>query len=282
MLAPRPTSVFQFLDAREFLQQIYDQEKQRSRIFSHRYIAKAMGARSSSFFKDVLSGRIQLNPARVRGFVKLFKLPPHESEYFETLVLYNQAEADDEKQHYLKQLMSHSQSRGHAILDAFQMEYFRKWFYAAVREMVSLQEFHGDYKKLADMLDPPITPGEATDAINLLLKLKLIRKNAQGHFEKVDKVVSSGNGNPDLVKPALRENLELASKALDQFAPKIRPFSYLTLSISETSFLILSEKLRSFRKEILEIASQDEAADRLYQLNFQLFPLSKVVKRGKK
>ena len=219
-------SVFQFFDAREFLLQAYNAEKRRNPVFSHRYIAKAMGARSSSFFKDVLSGRIQLNPSRIRAFVRLFKLNKQESEYFENLILYTQADTEEDKRHYLEKLMTLSNASRHTILEAFQMEYFSKWFYAAVREVLALQEFGGDYEKLAGMLDPPIAQSEAMDAINLLLKLKLIRKNAQGRLEKIDKVVTSGTAsNPDLIKPAIRGNLELAHRALDLHPPKVRPFS---------------------------------------------------------
>jgi uncharacterized protein (TIGR02147 family) len=278
----QPVSVFQFFDAREFLLQAFNREKRLNPVFSHRYIAKTMGARSSSFFKDVLNGRIRLSPTRIRGFIRLFKLNKLEAEYFENLILYTQTEKEEDKGHYLEKLMLLSNSSPFKILEAFQMEYFKKCFYAVVREALAIHDFQGDYQKLAEMLEPPITAGEAMNAVNLLLKLKLIRKNARGGFEKIDKVVSSGTtGNPDSIKPAIRENLDLAHRALNEYPPEIRPFSYLTLSISGESFLQIRETIRRFRKEILNIAARDEAADRLYQLNFQLFPLSKIVKRGK-
>ena len=278
-----PVSVFQFLDAREFLKRAYDLEKVKNPLFSHRYIAQKMEARSSSFFKDVINGRILLSPARIQGFVHLFKLTKRESEYFENLVLFTQAETDPEKQHYLEKLSIFSRSQGHKILEAYQLEYFKKWYYAAVREILAIHKFQGDYQKLAELLEPAITPSEAMSAISLLLKLKLIRKNAQGYFEKIDKVVTSGTlKHADRVKPAILQNLDLAYRALEEHPPQTRPFSYLTLSISETSFSQIWELLKNFRKELLEIAARDEAADRLYQLNFQYFPLSKTVKQEKK
>lgn len=276
-------SVFQYLNAKEFLSQAYNVEKHRNPMFSHRYIAKAMGAKSSSFFKDVLNGRIKLTPGRMRSFARIFKLAKRETEHFENLMLYAQADTEDEKKHYLQRLLARSTLHRHTVLEAFQMEYFKKWYYAAVRELVGLIDFQGDYKRLAGMLEPSITSNEAMEAVQLLLKLKLIRKTAQGRLEKVDKVVSSGTtNNPGLVKPAIRENLDLAYRALEEYPVKIRPFSYLTLSISEESFLRIHVTLKSFRKEILDIAAHDEGADRLYQLNFQLFPLSKVSEQEKK
>jgi uncharacterized protein (TIGR02147 family) len=280
-LASTRLSVFQFLDAREFLGQAYAHHKLTNASMSHRFIAKAMNARSSSFFKDVISGRIRLSPSRARAFSKLFKLDGQEAEYFDHLVLYTQAETHEEKKQWLKKLVKELPPGSRTLLKSFQMEYFKKWHYAAVRELLALEEIQ-DPDQLARILRPAIKPSEARDALTLLLKLKLIRKTAQG-YRKVDNVVSSGyKADPNLMRGVIGDNLELARQALETYPPKTRPFSYLTLSVSENSFARIRDKIREFRKELLEIASEEQEADRLYQLNLQFFPLSEIVKRSHK
>jgi uncharacterized protein (TIGR02147 family) len=273
---PQPEiNVFQFLDAREFLKQAYAAHKKINRGFSHRYIAKAMGAASSSFFKDVLNGRASLNPARSAKFARLFCLSPRDTEYFEKLVQYTQASTVEEKEKFLNTL---SRSRGageHAVLEAFQSEYLQKWHYAAVREALAVTEYSGDDSALAALLDPPITPNEARDAIQLLLRLNLIQKKPSGRYEKVDKVlVTDHRHNPDNARPGIVANLELARRALEVHPPEVRPFSYLTLSVSAESLHYIQEKIRDVRRDILARVSQAEDVDRLYQLNMQLFPIS--------
>jgi uncharacterized protein (TIGR02147 family) len=284
---PSPVSVFQFLDARDFLRQAYDAEKRLNKDFSQRYIAKAMGAASSSFFKDVLAGRARLSPPRVAKFAKMFRLSPKEAEYFENLVLFTQAENETEKERLLKKLSGETPVGTYAILEAFQMEYLKKWHYAAVRELLAFTDFRPDtpehYAELGKKLDPAISETEVRNAVQVLLKLKLVHKNAQGRLEKADKVVSTGVSASQVAafKPGIRANLELASRALDQFPAKVRPFSYLTLSVSEESFVQIRDILRKTRKQILDLVSSDREVDRLYQLNMQLFPLSNTVKRRK-
>jgi uncharacterized protein (TIGR02147 family) len=277
---PPPVSVFQYLDAREFLRQAYDAEKRANKDFSHRYIAKAMGAGSSSFFKDVLLGRASLSPARAARFAKLFRLPAKEAEYFENLVNFTQAGTQEDKERFLRKLGNRAAGGPQAILEASQLEYLQKWHYAAIRELLEVVDFRGDYEQLAEVLDPPVTAAEAEDAIQLLLRLKLIRKNAQGRFEKIGDVVSTGVLNdPEKAKPGIRANLDLARRALDAHPVAVRPFSYLTICVSEQTFLQVRDKLRSVRKEILDAVSRDPGADRLYQLNLQFFPLSSTAKR---
>ena len=276
-------SVFQYLDAREFLEHLYAQEKRNNPAMSHRYIAKAMNARSSSFFKDVLSARIRVSPARARAFSKLFKLDAQEAEYFDNLVLYTQAETHEEKKQWLKKLVKELPPGSRTLLKSFQMEYFKKWYYAAVREIFALEDFGGDADRIARTLRPPIKPAEARDAISLLLRLKLIRKTSQGGYRKVDNVVSSGyEADPALMRGVIADNLDLSRRALDAYPPKTRPFSYLTLSVSEASFARIRDKIRVFRKEMLEIAVEDGQADRLYQMNLQFFPLSETLKGSKR
>jgi uncharacterized protein (TIGR02147 family) len=269
-------SVFQFLDAREFLRRAYDAQKRVNKGFSHRYIAKAMGAGSSSFFKDVLNGRASLNPARAARFARLFCMPDRDAEYFERLVLYTQATMPDEKERLLKMLTRGKGAGEQSVLEASQTEYIQKWHYAAVRELLVITDAHGDPAALGEKLDPPLTAAEVRSALELLLRLKLIRKTAQGRYEKVDKVVVTGpKTDPSLARAGILANLDLARRALDLHPRETRPFSYLTVSVSKDSLHYIQEKLREVRRDILERVSRDEAVDRLYQINMQVFPLSK-------
>lgn len=270
--------VFRFLDARAFLAAAFEHEKSRNPAFSHRFVAKSMGSTSSGFFKDTLTGRVRISPARAAKFARLFKLSREEAEHFEAMVLYTQADDAEEKDRCLGRLTGGPQARRHTVLEAFQLEYFKTWRHAAVRETLALHDFRGDYAELAALLEPSITPDEAEESLNLLLRLKLIRKNAQGRYERVDKVIRSGANDPARVRPALRENLQLALRALDALPPAVRPFSQLTLSVSEESLSLIREKLAGLRRDVLDIAARDERVDRLYQINFQMFPITKVMK----
>ena len=273
---PHRPSVFQFLDAREYLRQAYAAEKQVNKGFSHRYIAKAMGAGSSSFFKDVLNGRAPLNPARAAKFARLLCMPPEEAEYFQNLVLYTQAEDAEERERLLKNLTETPAAGVHRVLEASQAEYLQKWYYAAVRELLAVMDFRGDYEELAARLDPPITSGEARMAIELLLRLGLARKTVHGRFEKTDRVVVTGRGaDARLARQGILENLELARRAFDVHPPAARPFSYLTVSVSRETLQFIENRLQAVRREILNRVGRDAHVDRLYQINMQVFPISR-------
>jgi hypothetical protein len=52
------------------------------------------------------------------------------------------------------------------------------------------------------------------------------------------------------------------------------------MTLSENGFARAREKLRVFRREMLELAREEENADAAYHLNLQLFPIGKRLKEG--
>jgi len=278
---PERPVVFRYLDARKFLADAFEYAKDLSSAFSHRYVAKVMGASSSGFFKDILNGRVRISNARAARFAKLFKLPPSEAAHFELLVLYTQAESSDEKERLLSRLSAAAGGRNH-VLEAFQLEYFQKWHYAAVRELLAFENVkadglgEGELARIAARFDPPLKNTDIADALRLLLKLKMIQKNAQGFLERSEPVVRSGPlRDPARIKPAIRGNIELALRALENQPVTVRPFSYLTISVSEATLAPIRERILALRREILDLAARDEQVDRLYQVNIQMFPLTR-------
>jgi uncharacterized protein (TIGR02147 family) len=67
----------------------------------------------------------------------------------------------------------------------------------------------------------------------------------------------------------------LAEGAFDHTPRELRDISALTLGINALDAQLIKEKIQSFRKDIIEIAKASQGSDRVYQLNFQFFPVSR-------
>jgi uncharacterized protein (TIGR02147 family) len=68
--------------------------------------------------------------------------------------------------------------------------------------------------------------------------------------------------------------LDRASDALDTIPREEREISSLTLCIGQEVMLDLKERIREFRRELLQLAELSGDPERVVQINFQLFPLS--------
>ena len=266
-------SVYEYLDYRVLLQDRYQDRKTKSRAFSHRYIASKAGMTSAQVTR-ILNGKRSLNPRFARPLAKVFGLDEEERGFFETLVLFGMAKTHAEKNHLLEKIIR-IRSSFIKTLGKDQYEYFSDWYYTGVRELLNVFPFAGDFADLAERMRPAITSQQARQAIEVLVQRGLVERTSESVYRQVDKVVSSGPHVP----AALMNNLhltmgELAQRALAEIDPRERNFSFVTCSLSPRSLDTVYAKLRRFRKEVLEVARQDPEVDRVYQMNFQVFPLS--------
>ena len=74
--------------------------------------------------------------------------------------------------------------------------------------------------------------------------------------------------------------IDRGKEAMDRFARDKRIFSCVTLGTNETGYEKICIELREFRRRAAEIA-QENPADRVVQVNFQMFPVSKTTARKK-
>jgi uncharacterized protein (TIGR02147 family) len=270
--------LFAYTDYRKFLKDHYEEQKAKDAKFSHRYFTMKVGFSSSGYFSDVLSGKKNLSGAFMLKFAKALKLSKEEEEYFLNLISFNQAKTLEEKNRYYEKMMTSGKVKV-SVLEPDKYEYFSKWHYAAVREVLHYLPFKGDYKALAKNLDPPIALKDARKAIELLAGLGFISKNEEGYWRPAAANISTGGGFNGLnVANFHRNTLELAIRALDAFPPEQKGFSTLTLPLTGDKIRKAKLAIKNLRMYLLALAENGTKADRVYQFNFQLFPVTKIEK----
>jgi uncharacterized protein (TIGR02147 family) len=118
--------------------------------------------------------------------------------------------------------------------------------------------------------------------VQILEKLNLIKKDKKGYYHRCDPVVTTGYPQEDKRVNLLniinfqKSMLTMADEAYDRNVIKKIDMSTLTLSISEETYQAMKEEIGSFRRKLLGMAEKDRNPDRIYQLNYQFFPLSKL------
>lgn len=268
-------NVFDYTDYRLLLSDLYKDKKNEWQSFSYRYICNKVGFSSAGFFTNILNGKRNISDELIFKFAELFQFSKQETEYFELLVHYDQSKEPSRKKYYYDKVVTLRKSSIHE-LTAEQNEYFSTWYNVAIRELLDFYPFNGDFIKLAKLVAPPITPLQAENAIELLLKLKLIEKDGS-KYRATEKIITTGtNVSLASIHHFQRATMNLAQTAIERFDKKNRSVSTLTLSVSQKQFKNIEEKLAGFRREVLEMVKNDpDPSDRVYQFNFQVFPLTK-------
>ena len=270
--------IFRYTDYRNYLRDWLLAKKRENKAYSFRFLASRTGFKSAGHLNLIMSGKVNLSLKYLDAFVSVLKLRKKEAEYFQTLVLFSQAKKHEEKRRYFQKMISFQEFRAGTI-DAGRYELFEKWYYVVIREIISMNRFKGDYRELARMLQPVITPEEARKAVETLSRLGLIRKNEYEEWERSESLLTTGYDVPTAaVSHFIGRTLDLAKDALHSVPRSERNISFATVSISQETFLQIQEEIRVFRRRILHLASQDENPERVYHVSFNAFPLSKIEK----
>jgi uncharacterized protein (TIGR02147 family) len=275
-------TVFDFTDYRQFLKAYYQFQKKKNPAFSHRYFALRAKMNSSGFYKNVMDGKRSLGRSLIVRFVEAMSLRKKESDYFENMVYFNEAKTVNEKRIYFERMMSLRKLDAY-VVQSSQFEFYSKWYYSAIRELIGLIRFKDDYAALGRLLDPPIRPDQAEKAIKVLEGLKFIAKDEKGIYRQSQNHITTGSEVESLnVANFQIACMDLAKDAIDRHAAANRDMSTLTLSLSKPAFEAFKEEIIAFRKRLLVMEQQFPKADRVYQLNTHFFPLSKIPGKEKK
>jgi uncharacterized protein (TIGR02147 family) len=204
---------------------------------------------------------------------ELLRLNKKETEYFEALVHFNKAKSARDKAHFFERLSAHRSSKAR-LVESSRYEFYEKWYYVAILEVFDYHPFKGDYGALARMLVPAIKPREAQKAVETLERLGFIKKGPRG-YEKSEALITAGEGwKSAFIANFLLTAMDLAKEAFIRQPLEKREIAAQTVSVSAAGVQAIREKMKTLRKEILEIAKRDARADRVYQINLQAFPLA--------
>jgi len=267
--------IFEYFDFRAFLRDAFAARKAENPVFSHRFIAQKAGFGSSGTFARILDGSRKLSMDAAVGLSRVFRLNRAEKEYFEHLVLHNQAEGEAERRFFLEKLATVRKSRVQE-LRAHQMALFEDWRRIALRETLDLVAHRGDDAALGALLSPPASPEQVRSALDVLRELGLARPDEDGIWRKAEAVLTTPDeGVNEAVRGFQRATMDLAKEALERHPPREREIATLTLAISDSMMERVKDKIRQLRREILEMAREDGRPDRVHQVNIQVFPLTR-------
>lgn len=269
-------SIYNYLNYREYLRDYFIEQKQLRKQLTHRVILKKMGITSTGFLSNVIAGKKNLNKEMSMNLGRILNLAGRERRYLNTMVWYTQVKSLEEKKKHLDRLMTVRKATLTQMSEE-QFSLFSQWYYVYIRDMLCFIDFNGDYEALARRLDPPIKSEEAETAVHDLEKLGFIAKDKDGFYRPVDNLVSTGDEAHSVQLANFQlTTMDMAKRSLEKHPADKRDISFVSLTLSPDSFAQVKSEVQMFRKKLLLMAHLEDKADRVYQCNIQLFPVTKT------
>lgn len=264
-----------YTDYRGYLRDVVEARRERGLPCSNRWFALRAGMQSSSWLTSLLQGRKGLSQASAAKLSKALGHTALQARYFSALVEFNQAKGPAERQSGFLKLQSMSRLSDPELVRETQYGFYSSWHHSAIRALLAMAPFRGDYAALGAALRPPITAQEAQKSVKLMLDLGLAVQDKDGWLKPASTAITTGPKASALqVDLYHQQTLRLAMEAMDRFPKAEREFSTLTLGIAPELLPMVKDILADARRRIGELAEASETASRAYQVNMQVFPLS--------
>src|SRR5688572_6139292 len=268
--------VFAYLDYRSYLRALYASRKRRGA--SYRSFARRAGLRSPNYLKLVIDGERNLSARMAERFAAACDLSPDGRSYFLQLVAFNQARSSEARARAHAALRRARGPSRFAALDEALDAYHSLWYLPAIRELVASPHFREDPRWLARQLLPPITAAEARRSLALLVEIGLLVRDERGKLRQARATVTTGpEARSRQLKSFHRTMMDHAKSSIERIAAEERDVSSLTLCLGEHGMAVVKKAIQRFRQELLEVSELEQDGRQVVQLNFQLFPLTRVV-----
>lgn len=273
--------LYSYLSYRDYLNDWFAARKAADKRYSHRLFARRAGVSSPSLLKEVISGRRNLTPATLEGFIDALGLGEDDASFFGALVQLDQAATDEERNTAWEQVASSRRFRSARPIEGATVRYLSNWYCPAIRELALCPGFQDDPEWVRQQLQPTITKAEARQALETLFQLGLL--------ERVDdqvRAVDVSLATPHEVAGLAAHNyhhqmLQQAWDSIERADPDERHLLGVTVAIPESLVGELKRELDAFQERLLHLCdnaiSGDDAqpAERVVQLQLAMFPLTR-------
>jgi uncharacterized protein (TIGR02147 family) len=272
--------LFQYLDHRKYLSDWFDWKKSSNPRFSHRVFARLAGQRSPSLLSLVMKGERNLTERTLSGFIKAMALDEEEAGFFALLVQFDGAASDAERNTAWEQICANQRFQMARRVEGEAFRYLSHWHIPAIREMVACPGFQAEPEWLAGMMEPAISEADAAQGLQTLRELSLVRELETGKLELCEASVVTPHEVAGLAVHNYHKGMiRKAEGSIEAFSPAERHLGSVTVGISEDMVPTLKKELSIFLERLLDMCdSAEESPNRVYQINLQMFPLSKTIK----
>jgi len=268
--------LFTYTDYRKFLRDFIDSRKGNKSFLSLRYYAGRMGLDPGNLVK-ILNGERHLSSKAVEQAISFLKFSEREADYFRTLVAFAKAKKQSDIKRHFDRLTTMKQIEPFAV-SAGVAEFYRAWYHTAITGLLSFYDFQNNYEELGLQLWPTITAKQAKESVLLLKKLGIIAEDATGKLRPVHDLMTTGDKwQATAIHEYQRETIRLAVNALDTFPKASRDISTVAFAVNKDDFKEVCLLTKEFRNSVLRIARESENAGQIYQINIQIFPMTKGI-----
>lgn len=292
------TDIYQYQNYRQFLKNWSEECKSKYSFFSRRYIQRRIGYKSPAFFTQILQNKTKISMEMAYKFARFLRFNPRKTAYFNLLVSYDRAKDPDTRAELYNQIKTFNKPKKSKQLSEYQEEYFSKTYYPIIRELIEVIPFYGkteeEFERLSELLlsTLSLSANQVKEAIEVLEKLQLIKRDTTERYvtdktclslilETESKTNKKIMVKKQLIRRQILDFIDLSKANIDAVDSSHKLYRIFTFPVTEKQIEEIRQKGKDYLDDVVNIVNQDETGTRIYNLNIQLFPLTKSLEKVK-
>lgn len=269
-------NIFTYHDHLSFLKDWFEFLKREGTGFSMRTLA-TKAKLAVGYMPMCLSGKRVLSTKALHKMMPYLKMNNQERRFFELLHLVGTSEEASVRLqaiHDMSRLQAFYQNNAQDV-DVYQ--YLTKWYYVAIREMVSLTDFKADPYWIQGRIGGRLSLAECEQALAFLIEKGFILKDDAGNYRLPEKSLDCSEG---IFKVSLsefhRQMFHLAAQSIEKVPRSHRYIVGHTFSLLEADLEKVKTILDEARAKIRMLAHGGKDAAHVYHVELASFPLTRV------
>jgi uncharacterized protein (TIGR02147 family) len=265
--------VFEHQDYREFLRTTLSKKVNGSaRAFSEK-----LGI-STSFLSEIMSAKKNLSVDLAFKIAIKLNLTEGESQYFCMLVQLEQEKDPLFREELSRRLSDLNPQRKSHDLSADLFRSISEWYHSAILELTYVAGPALTPEAAAHSLG--ITKAEAETAIERLLRLELLEKDANGALKKSHNYITSQSHVPhSALREFHRQFLAKAETALSISTPTERMSATDVMAFDSRQLENVDRLSQEFSAAVMKLAEKAKTKDSVYALSVNFFPITKTERK---
>lgn len=278
-----PPRVTAYLDYRTFLRDWLAYQKREHPGYSYAAFAAAGGC-SKAALANVLSGARNPRSDTLDAFARAMDLSPSDRNYLGLLAELDAAPDVSRRREVLERILSSDRTEQVRLVDtepeADLFRYLEHWYVPAIRELAALRGFRDDPTWIADTLRPPISVEQAQQGLDVLFELGFLFRDETGGVSLREVRFRSSNETWAIAADHLHRNvMTQLIEGIDTNDAQIQHLLAATFTLSPDQVIEVKQRLNGVLEQLVTLGDDrsDDAPRAVYQLGFQLLPLSEPV-----
>lgn len=279
-LDQRP-SIFDFSDYREFLIKYSEYKKSQNHRWSYQSWALKMGLKNNTSILKILNGQREAGKEIQSKIAVYFSFNPDEEKYFASLVTLSKSKNDPTKSSVIRDTIKKKFNIVTRLtIDDKIFSALSHWIHTTIRQCTKIKNFDYSVENLKNNLIADLPSYKIENSVNTLKDLGLIHidvDNDKTIWTKKDVgLATTDDLRSESIQNYHQNILALTKLALEEVPVELRDFSAITLAVKSTDLPRAKKFLREMEDDFCEkFDVKNNDGDQVYQLNVQLFPITK-------